>query len=320
MAEWKIPASQQPKAEDCAYDLERTLMSVVSLSSTVPADAFSAQTLGTERAGNGVLIEGGLILTIGYLITEAESVWLRANNGQAFPGHPIGYDYETGFGLVQPLARLDLPELKLGTCADAEVGQQIVMAGAGGRARSIAGRVVARQEFAGYWEYLIPDAIFTAPCHPNWGGTALLGPDGAVLGIGSLQLEQGQGDGKSQEINMSLPVDLLRPIFEDLTTLGRPNKPPRPWLGVYTAETEGALVVVGVADRGPASDLLKEGDSILEVAGERVMDLAEFYRSIWALGDAGASVPLKILRDGRRMDLRVASADRRKFMKSPKLH
>jgi S1-C subfamily serine protease len=316
MADWKIPIAHQPKAEECGFDLERTLMSVLSLSATVPADAFSADTLGTERAGNGVLIEGGLVLTIGYLITEADSIWLRANNGQTFPGHPVGYDYESGFGLVQPLARLDLPELKLGRSSEAEVGRRVVVAGAGGRARSVSARVVARQEFAGYWEYLIPDAIFTAPAHPNWGGTAVLGPEGELLGIGSLQLEQGS----SQEINMSLPIDLLRPVFDDLVTLGRPNRPPRPWLGLYTAETDGRLMVVGVSDRGPASDLLKEGDAILEVAGERVSDLGDFYRGIWALGQAGASVPLKILRDGRKIDLRVVSADRGKLLKAPKLH
>ena len=320
MADWKIPNAQQPKTEDWGFDLDRTLLSVVSLSATVPADAFSAQSLGTERAGNGVVIEGGLILTIGYLMTEADSIWLRANNGQTFPGHPLGYDYESGFGLVQPLARLDLPEVELGSAKEAEIGSRVLVAGAGGRSRSLEARVVARQEFAGYWEYLISDAIFTAPAHPNWGGTAIIGPSGKLVGIGSLQLEQAQPRGGSQEINMSLPIDLLQPVLTDLVTLGKPNRPPRPWLGVYTAESEGRLTVVGVSDRGPASDLLREGDVLLEVAGERVSDLGELYRSIWALGDAGATVPLKVVRDGKRIDMRIQSIDRAKMLKSPKLH
>ena len=320
MPDWKIPTAQQPKTEDWAFDLDRTLLSVVALSATVPSDAFSAQSLGTERSGNGVLIEGGLILTIGYLMTEADSIWLRANNGQTFPGHPLGYDYESGFGLVQPLARVDLPHLELGSASEAEIGARLLVGGAGGRSASLDAHVVARQEFAGYWEYLIPDAIFTAPAHPHWGGTAIIGPSGKLVGIGSLQLEQSQARGGSQEINMSLPVDLLRPVFDDLVTLGRPNRPPRPWLGVYTAENDGRLSVVGVSDRGPASELLREGDALLEVAGERVSDLGDLYRAIWALGDAGATVPLKIMRDGRRIDLRIQSADRTKLLKSPKLH
>src|SRR6202022_829775 len=131
--EWEIPAEIQPKPEDCAFDLDRALGAVLGLHATVPEDAFSAETLGTERAGNGVLIrKDGLVLTIGYLITEAETIWLSLSDGRAVPGHMLGYDQETGFGLVQALARLDLPELPLGQSSGAPIGEPVVVGGAGG--------------------------------------------------------------------------------------------------------------------------------------------------------------------------------------------
>ena len=169
------PAAQ-PEPKDYDFDLDRALGSVVGIRSIVPADAFSAETLGTERAGNGVLIrEDGVVLTIGYLITEAESVWLTFSDGRVVQGHALGYDQETGFGLVQALARLDLPALPLGQSAPLAVGENVVVGGAGGRHHSVAAHVAARQEFAGYWEYVLDEAIFTAPAHPNWGGTAMIG-------------------------------------------------------------------------------------------------------------------------------------------------
>ncbi len=216
-------------------------------------DAFTAETLGTERAGNGVIIRGnGLVLTIGYLITEADTIWLTLNDGRSVPGHVLGYDQETGFGLVQALAKLDMPALEFGQSAAASIGERVVVGGAGGRQHSVAARIVAKQEFAGYWEYVLDEAIFTAPAHPNWGGTALIGPAGDLLGIGSLQLQQAAEKGPAQNINMIVPIDLLKPIFDDLLKFGRRNAPPRPWLGLYATEVENRLVIVGLADRGPA--------------------------------------------------------------------
>ena len=177
VSDWKVPASVQPKPEDYSYDLEQALASVVGLRSVIPGDAFTADTLGTERGGNGVLIRAdGLVLTVGYLVTEAETIWLSLIDGRNVPGTVLGFDQTTGFGLVQALARLDLPALPIGDSNTAEVGQRVVLGGAGGRQRSVAARIVAKQEFAGYWEYVVDEAIFTAPSHPNWGGTALIGP------------------------------------------------------------------------------------------------------------------------------------------------
>jgi S1-C subfamily serine protease len=320
-SDWKVPPAVEPKPEDYSYDLDRALASVVGIRSVVPADAFSAETLGTERAGNGVIIrEGGVVLTIGYLITEAESVWLTFSDGRAVPGHVLGYDQETGFGLVQALARIDLPALSLGQSSTVVVGERVVVGGAGGRHHSVAAQIAARQEFAGYWEYVLDEAIFTAPAHPNWGGTALIGPQGELLGIGSLQLEQPSDKG-NQHLNMIVPIDLLKPILDDLLTLGMRNRPPRPWLGLYATEVNDRVVVVGLSSRGPAKKAdLRTGDVVLAVGGSEVSDLAGLFRRIWSLGNAGVQVPLTVFRDGRTFDLKVPSADRRKFLKTPRLH
>jgi len=320
--DWEVPVRAQPDPDDYAFDLDRALDAVVGLTARVPPDAFTAGTLGTERAGNGVVIrDDGIVLTIGYLITEAEEVWLTTNNGRVVPGHVLGYDQSTGFGLVQALGPLGVRALKPGYGRTSEPGTEVVIAGAGGRRRSLAGRIVARQEFAGYWEYVLDDAIFTAPAHPHWGGTAVIGPGGDLLGIGSLQIQHQAEGGRVLPLNMVVPIDLLQPIFDDLTTIGRADQPPRPWLGLFATEDEGRVVVVGFAGNGPARRAgLREGDAVLAVDGEAVSDLAGFFRAVWELGEAGVEVPLTLDREGDVFDVSIRSADRARVLKSAKLH
>src|SRR5262245_13515504 len=318
---WEFPRSVQPKPGDYPYDLDRALSAVVGLSAVIPADAFTAEILGTERAGNGVLIRNNVVLTIGYLITEAETIWLTLVDGRAVPGTVLAYDQATGFGLIQALARLDLPALPLGSSARCGVGERVVVGGAGGRQRSVAARIVAKQEFAGYWQYVVDEAIFTAPSHPNWGGTALIGPSGDLLGIGSLQLQEGREQGPPGDINMIVPINLLKPIFYDLLTTGRASTPPRPWLGLYATEVENRIVVVGLAKDGPAAKAdIHTGDVLLSVAGKEVRNLAGLYRHVWSLGAAGVEVPFSIYRDGKTMEVRIKTGDRNRFLKAPKLH
>ncbi len=322
LSEWKVPSGLQPKPDQYGYDLDRALSAVVGLRAVIPPDAFTAETLGTERAGNGVVIrENGLVLTIGYLITEAETIWLTTVDGRVVPGHALAYDQETGLGLVQALGSLDLPALPMGVSQRLQVAERVVVGGAGGRQRSVAARVVARQEFAGYWEYVLEEAIFTAPAHPYWGGTALIGSTGELLGIGSLQLQRDQDNGRAEDLNMIVPIDLLKPILDDLLTHGRPNRPPRPWLGFYATEVEDKVVIVGLAPHGPAQRAdLRTGDMVLAVAGEEVTELAPLFRRIWSLGPAGVDVPLTVYRDGRTFEMHVSSADRSRFFKTPSLH
>jgi S1-C subfamily serine protease len=320
-SDWEMPPAAQPKPEDYSFDLDGALAASVGLRAIVPADAFTADTLGTERTGNGVLIRDGVVLTIGYLITEAETIWLHLSDGRAVPGHVLAYDQETGFGLVQALARVELPALPIGQSKAAKIGDPVVVAGAGGRKHSVVARVVAKQEFAGNWEYVLDEAIFTAPAHPFWGGTAMIGRGGELLGIGSLQVQQVRDTGTPEPLNMIVPIDLLKPILDDLLTMGRPNRPPRPWLGLNATEIDDKIVVARVSTSGPARRAnLRTGDIVLAVAGNEVSELAGFFRSVWSLGKAGVEVPLTVYRDGRTIEVRVTSGDRNRFLKGPSLH
>ena len=312
----------QPRPENYSFDLDAILGGVVGIRSHVPEDAFTAQTLGTERAGNGVIIRrDGLILTIGYLVTEAKTIWISLNDGRVLQGHVLGYDQETGFGVVQALARTELTALTLGNSRLTKVGDSVVIGGAGGRESSVAARVVAKQEFAGYWEYVLDEAIFTAPSHPHWGGSPMIGANGELLGIGSLQLQQSSEGGRAENINMIVPIDLLKPILDDLINIGRVQRPPRPWLGLFAAELGKRVVVAGLSDHGPAKRAdLRAGDIVLSIDGVEVADLASFFRRVWSLGPAGTEIPLVVHRKGRTMEVRVTSADRSSFFKGPVLH
>jgi S1-C subfamily serine protease len=320
LTEWKVPAANQPRAGDYSFDLDRVLASVIGLHSIIPPDAFSADSLGTERAGNGVVIDDGLVLTIGYLITEAESVWLHLGDGRVVEGHALGSDSATGFGLVQALGRIDLDSLPLGSSAEAQIGDRVVVGGAGGRTRSVASHIAAKQEFASYWEYLLDQAIFTHPAHPNWGGTGLISSRGELIGIGSLQLER-EREGNAEHVNMIVPIDLLKPILDDLRKFGRVNKPARPWLGMFSTEIENKVVVVGISSKGPAARAeLKAGDVILAVKGEKISSQTQFYRKLWSLGPAGVDVPLTVYHEGVTFDVVLTSTDRTKLLKGPRLH
>ena len=318
--EWKVPAAFQPRPEEYRYDLDRALTSVIGLHSIIPSDASSAETLGTERAGNGVLIDDGLVLTIGYLITEAETIWLHLGDGRVVPGHPLGTDFESGFGLVQALGRLDVEPLPLGSSGDARIGDRVVVGGAGGRTRSVASQIAAKQEFAGYWEYMLAEAIFTLPAHPNWGGAALINNRGELIGIGSLQMER-ERDGKAEHVNMVVPIDLLKPVIDDLRKFGRVNKPARPWLGMYSTEIDNRVVVVGITGKGPAARAeIKTGDVILAINGDKITSQTDFYRKLWSLGPAGVDVPLTVYHEGVTFDVVLTSIDRSKLLKAPRLH
>ena len=319
--EWAFPVEMRPRPEEWRFDLGQALDAVVGLRAEIPEDAFTAQILGTERAGNGVVIrEDGLILTIGYLITEASTIWITTNKGVVAGGFALAYDQATGFGLVHPLGKLGVRPLERGSANSCRVGENVVMAGHGGTAHALKATVFAKREFAGYWEYVLDEALFTAPAHPQWGGSALIGAEGKLLGIGSL-LVQEKIDAGTIQGNMIVPIDILAPVLDDMVKLGRPNRPPRPWLGLYATEAGPRLVVAGLASDGPAENAgVKSGDAVLAVAGVKPASLADLFRRIWACGNAGARVPLRILRETSTKEIVVSSADRADFLKKPHLH
>ena len=317
---WSFPSQLQPAQSEVAFDLKTALDAVVALRSEVPDDAFTASILGTERMGNGVVIrEDGLLLTIGYLITEAASVWLTGNDGSVMQGYPLAYDYATGFGLVQPLGRARWPAIQRGSADAVMQEDEVIVVGHGGRAHALKAKIFAKREFAGYWEYLLDEALFTTPPHPEWSGTALLDEEGRLIGIGSLLLQEKSGD-ETVEGNMFVPVDLLEPILDDLLRTGRSKGPRRPWLGMYTADAQGRIVVNGVAAGGPAERAgVATGDLVVAVAGERVASLADLFRQIWRQGPAGTEIALTLARGGTPLHLQVRSADRDELLKKPSL-
>ena len=319
--DYEVAAANRPRPDSFDFDLDRALQSVVALEAAVPEDAFTAETLGTERIGNGVVIrDDGIVLTIGYLVTEASSVTLTTHNGRAIAGHVLGVDMVTGFGLVQALEPLGVPALPIGDSRTLEPGDEVVTAGAGGRKHAAAAHVMARQPFAGYWEYLLDSALFVAPAHPHWSGAALIGPTGELLGVGSLQLESQAPGGRTLPLNMVVPIERLGDVYEAMLTGGEAAAP-RPWLGVYAQEVEERVTILGVAPGGPASRAeLHQGDVVVAVGDTAVDDLAGFYTAVWGVGAAGVRIPLTLDREGDVFDVELTSADRRKLLRKPRYH
>ncbi len=317
-----LMSAPRPRDEDLDYKLDQALASVVSLRAHVPEEAFTASFLGTDRQGSGIVIDReGLVLTIGYLISEADQVMLTTVEGDTVQAHPVAYDYEFGFGLVRAIEPLGLEPMALGSSAAVKERETVVVGAGGGRPFAISVRVVSKREFAGYWEYLLDEAIFTAPPHPAWSGAALIGRGGTLVGVGSLIVEEARRGRKPAPGNMFVPVDILKPILDELLRQGQLSRPPRPWLGMYTAEAQDKLVVTGVFTGGPADEAgVEAGDILVSVEGEPVETIAGFYRRLWAAGPAGVEVTLSVNRDGTEMHLPVRTSDRNRRMRSPRGH
>jgi S1-C subfamily serine protease len=288
-------------------------LSVVKLRSRAVADARSAATLGTQREGSGVVIgPDGLVLTIGYLILEAESVELSTADGRTFPATVIAYDHVTGFGLLRPLGTLPIKPIEIGESAKVADRDPVFIVGFDGVAPAY---VVSRRSFVGYWEYLLDEAIYTAPATVNWAGAAVLNREGKLVGIGSLAVPDAIGS-RSQQVpgNLSVPIDLLKPMLGDLVARGRSAARPRPWIGVSTQDVEGNVIVTRVSADGPADRAkMRVGDVVVAVGGRVVKGQADFYTRLWASGDAGVEVPLDVLREGKIQRVTVKSIDREAY-------
>ncbi len=297
------------------------IRSLVKLRAVVPEDAFTAGMLGSERIGNGIVIDAdGLVLTIGYLITEATDVWLTMSDGHEVAGHALAYDQVTGFGLVLPLQKTGVKPLHLGSSAGVQAGDNAHVLSYPEFAKELPVQVLARREFAGAWEYLLDGAIFTAPAHPHWSGAALVDDDGALVGLGSLLVRETIG-GEETNANMFVPIDLLKPILNDLVTRGRADRQTRPWLGIYAVEVSGKVYVTGVADGSPAQIAdIREGDLISQIGQHAVGSLSDFYRRLWSAGPAGVVVALRVIRGGTSLTLKVRSVDRTDLLKRPQAH
>jgi serine protease Do len=294
------------------------LPAVVGLHTTIPEDRRSAQSLGSEREGHGIVIDGdGLVLTIGYLIMEAETITVTDSEGRAVPASIVGSDYESGFGLVRTRRPMPVKPMLFGDSDQLALRSEAYVAGAGGEKATLKVKVAGRREFAGYWEYLLDNAIFTVPAYPLWGGSALVGMDGTLMGVGSLLVQEALGPGSPAfPGNMYVPINRLKPVFEELVERGRLSTPSRPWLGLITLEHMGQLVVGGISDGGPADRAgLKRGDVLQALNGEVLDDVGEFYKRLWASGPAGTAITLRMERDNDAFEVTVRTGDRAQYYK-----
>lgn len=292
------------------------LAAVVGVRAQVPAHARTAEALGTERTGSGVVIDGnGLIVTIGYLVLEASRVEVVVGRGEVLSAEILAYDHETGFGLLRASAPIEVTPMRLGDSAGLAEGDQLIVSGYGGPLAARAAVLVSRRDFAGYWEYLLEDAIFTSPPYPLFGGAALVNAHGELVGIGSLVVADAYDGDQPLPGNMFVPVDLLKEAIADLLTAGRSSSAPRPWLGVYLSEVDGLILVRRLAADGPAAGAgLQPGDIIVGVAGEAVASMADFYRKLWAAGAPGDEVALTVLKGANVQELSITAGDRYEWL------
>lgn len=297
---------------------EDILNAIVKIKASIPQDASTAAVLGTEREGNGVVIDTrGHILTIGYLILEAESIEVIDARGSTVHAGFVAYDFGTGFGILRADTPLDVRPMKLGQSSKLKEGDPILMAGFGGSQAVLGTRVISRKEFAGYWEYLLEDAIYTSPPHPDYGGAALIDRNGSLLGIGSIFTRLSVSELGILPCTISVPIDLLKPILDDLIDTGRSTKPPHPWLGVHANEAHGRVFIIRVSPGGPAEKAgIKVGDIVLAVDQTPVKGLADFFRQILKSGSAGVTVPLSILQGTQVRNIKVPTADRFEYMQT----
>ncbi len=297
--------------------IEELVSAVVGIKTHINPEGQTVAGLGREREGSGVVIDNdGLVLTIGYLMVEADAAEVVANDGRTVPASVVGYDHESGFGLLRTIEPLKLKPMALGRSAEVNEHDPVLIASHGGAAMAALATIVSKREFAGSWEYMLDEALFTAPAHPAWSGAALISREGKLVGVGSLIVGDASGGGEKQPGNMFVPIDRLPPILADLISDGRVNGPGRPWLGVNAEEVHGRLFVARVTPGGPADKAgLKRGDLIVGVGGEAAKGLADFYRKVWALGSAGVNVPLDALQETKVHRLDVKSINRLDHLK-----
>ncbi len=290
-------------------------LSVVRVRAQASPNARSGQTLGRNREGTGVVIDSsGLVLTIGYLITEAEKIELSTADGKVYPATVVGFDNATGLGLLKALVPVPIKPIDMGLSSDTKERDMVLIVGFDGVAPAY---VVSKRQFVGYWEYLLDEAIYTAPATVNWQGAALVSKEGKLLGIGSLAVGNAMSTGANVPGNMFLPIDLLKPVIGDFIANGKSTSVPRPWLGVTSQEVGGNLLVVRVSAEGPADEAgLKAGDIIVGIAGEGIKGQADFYTRLWKMGNAGIEVVLDVLRGNRVENLSIKSGDRNNYFRT----
>lgn len=310
------PVDAQEKKADLPK-LDELLSGVVRVKTVINPEGRTVENLGRERRGSGVVIDSsGLVVTIGYLMVEAISAEVTTQDNRTVSAEVLGYDHDTGFGLLKATQPLKVRPFEIGKSADLKEKDPVLAASHGGLNGVAPALVAARREFAGSWEYLIDGAIFTAPPHTDWSGAALIDKAGKLVGVGSLIVGDVTGAGKNAPGNMYVPVDLLTPVLADLISGSNGQGKSKPWIGLSTEEVRGRLFVARTTPGAPAEKAgLKKGDIIIGVAGSPATSLSDFYRKLWKQGEAGAVVTLDVLGDDGIRHIDIKSINRNDHLK-----
>ena len=314
LASWRAAYTEMPGAPLPAGVAD----AVVKLSIKAVEGARTADTLGAEREGTGIVIDAkrGLVLTIGYLVLEAASILVMTRDGRIYPASVAGFDHGSGFGIVRALSGLSSAAVELGDSGSVRELHSVTVAAHGAAGGASGAAVIARRRFTGWWEYMIDDAIFTAPPRYEHSGAGLLEESGRLVGIASLWVSDALEIGAAFPGNMFVPIDLLKPVLDDLVATGRRRGPARPWLGVYSEQHEGHLFVSRTLPDSPAERAgLKRGDVILGVGGQSIGGQSDFYRKLWSSGEAGCDVALHVLHEKAVKQVVVRSADRMDYLR-----
>jgi S1-C subfamily serine protease len=317
------PDATPKEASQLPPDAEKFFQSIFKVKTRAVPNARSSATLGQEREGTAVVIaDDGLLLTIGYLIVEADEVSIVDQQGKTIPARVVAYDHATGLGLVRAVTPLAAPPLPLGESAKLVTKDPVLIVNLAGVDDVTLAYVVSTRPFTGNWEYLLEQAIFTSPPTMNWSGAALVNRDFKLVGVGSLIVREASSSGDAAlPGNMFVPIDSLKPILPDLIRTGRRAGPARPWLGVAADEVQGRLMVSRVSPDGPGDQAgIKVGDIILGVGGDGVRTQAEFYRKVWSRGAAGIDIPLRVLQGVDVKELDVHSIDRIEYFRPKTTH
>ena len=309
--------SRAVDAKQLPPDAEKFFQSIFKVKTRAVPNARSSATLGQEREGTAVVIaDDGLLVTIGYLIVEADEVSLVDQHGKTIPARVVAYDHATGLGLVRAVTPLKAPAIPLGESGKLATKDPVMIVNHAGVDDVTVAYVVSTRPFTGNWEYLLEQAIFTSPPTMNWSGAALVSRDFKLVGVGSLIVREASAGETALPGNMFVPIDTLKPILPDLIRTGRRAGPARPWLGVAADEVQGRLMVSRVSPEGPGDQAgIKAGDIILGVGGDGVRTQAEFYRKVWGRGAAGTDIPLRVLQGVDVKELDVHSMDRVEYFR-----
>ncbi len=313
-------APVQKQAEEVAetgIDAERLYGALVRVQTVAVPNARSSTTLGRERVGTGTVIgKDGLILTIGYLVVEAENVRVTDAKGRSYPSRVLAHDHATGLSLIQTTTPLNIAPVPLGNSGKLADREPVLIAGWGGLPDTALAYVVSRRPFSASWEYMLDEAIFTSPPTTGWSGAALVDRKGTIVGVGSLVVREATAEDPKLPGNMFVPIDALKPILDDMVKTGRRKAPPRPWLGVAADEVSGRLIVSRVSPEGPADTAgVRNGDIILGVGNDSVKSRADFYQKLWTRKSAGDVIKLRVLQGADIRDIPVQSIDRIEYFR-----